>query len=62
VTLTWTNYDGVAHTVTDSALTPTFDSGNISQGTSYSLTLTIPGTYAYHCSIHPGMTGTIVVQ
>jgi plastocyanin len=63
VSLTWTNLDGVTHTVTtDTGVTPAFDSGAMGPGTSYSLTLTLPGTYAYHCSIHTGMKGTIVVQ
>jgi plastocyanin len=59
--LTWTNHDGATHTVTADGMTPAFDSGNISPGASYSLTLTLPGTYTYHCKIHLGMTGTIVV-
>jgi plastocyanin len=62
VTLTWTNSDGTAHTVTETAGSQAFDSGDIPSGSSYSLTLTLPGTYAYKCKIHAGMTGTIVVQ
>ncbi|MGD0725002.1 MAG: plastocyanin/azurin family copper-binding protein [Spirochaetia bacterium] len=61
-TLTWTNYDTTAHTVTETAVTPAFDSGSIAPGATYSLVLKVPGTYAYHCSIHASMTGTIVVQ
>jgi plastocyanin len=63
VSLTWTNYDSATHTVTtDSGVTPAFDSGNITPFISYSLVLTLPGTYAYHCSIHTSMRGTIIVQ
>ena len=63
VSLTWTNLDGVAHTVTaDTGVTPAFDSGAIAPGASSSLVLTLPGTYAYHCSIHTSMKGTIIVQ
>ena len=57
--VTVANNDGVAHTFTSTA----WDSGNIQPGTSY--TLTAPsqaGTYSFHCSIHPFMTGTLVVQ
>jgi plastocyanin len=61
-TLTWTNYDGTAHTVTETSGPEAFDSNDIAPGSSYSLMLTLPGTYAYKCTIHPGMTGKIVVQ
>jgi len=62
--VTWTNYDSVAHTVTsDSGVAPAFDSGSVGPGATYSLMLTLPpGTYGYHCNIHVGMTGKIVVQ
>ena len=63
ISLTWTNHDGVTHTVTtDTGVTPGFDSGNISPGASYRLLLTLPGTYTYHCAIHTSMKGTLIVQ
>lgn len=56
--VTWTNHDSFAHTVTSD--TGAFD-GNVAAGASYSYTFTKPGTFAYHCSIHPSMTATITV-
>jgi plastocyanin len=60
-TVTFTNLDGYAHTVT-------FDNTSISSIGSYSSgaqTVTMPtatGTYAYHCQIHGSMKGTVVVK
>lgn len=58
-TVTWTNNDGVPHTVTsdDGA----FDSGPIAPGESYTFTFADPGVYAYHCQIHPSMTARVLV-
>lgn len=55
----WGNADGTTHTVTsdDGAIS----SGNISPGGTFSHTFTTPGTYAYRCTIHPSMAGSIVV-
>ncbi len=57
-TVKWTNAGPSTHTVTSA----TFDSGNINapNGT-FSHTFATAGTYAYHCSIHPNMTGSITV-
>jgi plastocyanin len=61
-TVTWTNEDDVAHTVTPDAQTPNFQgSGSLSQGESYSFTFDEAGTYDYHCQPHPNMTATVVV-
>jgi len=57
-TVTWTNNDGVGHTATGSG----FDTGTISAGASKSVTFDSAGTFAYHCTIHPSMTGTVVVR
>jgi plastocyanin len=54
--VTWSNQDGMTHTVTFSDSTQT-----ISNGGSYTKKFDTPGTYAYHCSIHPSMTGTVEV-
>lgn len=40
---------------------PAFDSGNLASGDRFSWTPEAPGTYSYHCTYHPGMTGTITV-
>jgi plastocyanin len=58
--VTWTNHDGVAHTVT--ADNKAFSSGPITSGKSFSFTFTKAGTYSYACSIHTVMKGTIIVQ
>lgn len=59
-TVTWTNNDIAPHTVT-SDTGSVLDSGNLSLGQSFSMTFNTPGTYNYHCAIHPSMTGTVTV-
>ena len=58
--VTFTNQDGVAHTVTfdDGAC----DSGNIAGGASATIQVDAAGSYPFHCAIHPSMTGTIEVS
>jgi plastocyanin len=59
-TVKWKNLDGITHTVTsDNA---SWDSGNIAAGKTFKFTFTATGTFNYHCTIHPSMTGTIIVQ
>jgi plastocyanin len=58
-TVTWTNNDTATHTVT--ADDGSFDSGNIATGQTFSMTFNTPGTFTYHCAIHPNMTASIVV-
>ena len=58
-TVTWINDDTVAHTVI--ADDNSFASSNLQPGGSFSFRFTRPGTYAYHCSIHPSMHGSVVV-
>jgi len=64
-TVTWTNDDSAVHTVTSLSI-PTgaqaFNDGSLSPGATFSVTFTAPGTYQYHCSIHPWMTGTVIVK
>ncbi|MBV9444426.1 MAG: cupredoxin family copper-binding protein [Streptosporangiaceae bacterium] len=59
-TVHWKNGDAEAHTVTSDS--GAFDSPVLQPGASYSHTFTKPGTYSYHCTIHPFMTGKVVVS
>ena len=59
-TVTWTNNDSVAHTVTSN--TSIFDSGTINPGGTYSRAFAAVGVFPYKCTFHPSMTGTITVQ
>jgi plastocyanin len=57
--VTWTNTTAATpHTVTSD--TGAFDHG-LDPGVTFSFTFSQPGTYHYHCSIHPSMTATITV-
>ena len=63
-TVTWTNKDTVLHTATSgtpSGPTDLFDSGAFGGSDTFSFTFAEPGTYAYYCTIHPFMAGTITV-
>ena len=59
-TVHWTNRDSEAHTVTGD--TGAFNSPVLQPGAGYSFMFTKPGTYSYHCTIHPFMTGKVVVS
>jgi amicyanin len=59
-TVTWTNKDDIPHAI--AAVNKEFKSKALDTGDAYSFTFTTPGTYAYFCSLHPHMTGTIVVE
>jgi plastocyanin len=59
-TVTWINQDDDAHTVT--ADDGRFTSTGLDHGEPYSHPFTAPGTYAYHCALHPHMTARVVVQ
>jgi plastocyanin len=59
-TITWTNKDSTAHTVTSTS--NVFDSGHLNPGKTFSFTFAKAGTYAYMCTIHPFMTATVIVQ
>ena len=59
-TVQWKNLDGEPHTVV--GIEEPFRSGALDQNDSFSFKFSKPGTYRYACSIHPQMTGTIVVK
>jgi plastocyanin len=67
-TVTWTNKDSAAHTVTatdgkkglDNKLV--LDSGTINSGQKYAATFSTPGVYHYRCNFHSSMTGTVTVE
>ena len=58
--VTWKNRDDIPHTVvsTDGV----FKSRVLDTDETFSFTFDKPGTFPYFCSIHPKMTGTVVVQ
>jgi plastocyanin len=58
-TVTWTNDGPAPHTATSNA--KVWDSGRMAKGATFSHQFNTPGTFAYHCTIHPNMKGTIVV-
>ena len=59
-TVTWINEDDVPHTVASSS--KVFKSKALDTRDKFSFTFTTPGTYDYFCSLHPHMTGAVVVE
>ena len=59
-TVTWTNSDDIPHTVVSTE--GVFKSKVMDTDEKFSYTFTKAGTYPYFCSIHPKMTGKVVVQ
>ena len=60
--VSWTNEDATPHTVTaEGTGAPLFDSGPISPGDTFDNIFDMPGEFGYHCSIHPWMTGRVMV-
>lgn len=59
-TVTWTNRDDIPHTVVSTD--KVFKSKVLDTDEKFSFTFTKPGEYPYFCSIHPKMTGKVIVQ
>ena len=59
-TVRWTNDDSIPHTSTSN--TGLWSSGTLSAGDHFDFMFQTAGTFTYHCTIHPGMTGSVVVQ
>jgi plastocyanin len=59
-TVTWTNRDDIPHTVVSDD--KVFKSKVLDTDEKFSFMFMKPGTYGYFCSIHPKMTGKVVVQ
>lgn len=57
--VTWTNNDSASHIVTGQGR---ISSNELGQGDTYSKTFDAAGTYDYRCSIHPDMTGKVIVK
>ena len=57
--ITWTNSGTIAHTATASG--GQFDTGQLAPGQSNTVTLSTAGTFAYNCTPHPWMKGTVTV-
>jgi plastocyanin len=66
-TITWTNDDATIHTVTEGTPsgvggTPAFDSSIISPGATWEHTFDTAGEFDYYCTLHPFMTGKVIVK
>ncbi|NKB82325.1 MAG: hypothetical protein GKS05_10645 [Nitrospirales bacterium] len=65
-TIQWYNQSGMPHTITHDGCIRrgacAFESGPVSPGNHFTLAHLTPGTYSYHCSIHPFMRGRVIVK
>jgi plastocyanin len=59
-TVTWTNNDQISHNAT--SVDNAWASGTLTSGATGAVTFDTAGTFDYRCTIHPDMTGTVVVQ
>lgn len=65
-TVSWTNDDTAAHTVTSGVPSPgpdgVFDSSLFMAGTTFEHAFVLPGSFEYFCMVHPWMQGQIIVE
>lgn len=61
-TVVWANFDSAPHTVTSTDATGELDSQTLPIGAKYAHTFNTKGTYTYNCTLHPAMTGTVIVE
>jgi plastocyanin len=61
-TVAWINKDDIPHTVVSTDDSKTFKSKVLDTDEKFSFTFSKAGTYPYFCSIHPKMTGKVIVQ
>ena len=59
-TITWTNKDAITHHLISSP--SLFDGGDMGSGATFSYKFSDTGTFFYYCTIHPSMTGTVIVN
>jgi plastocyanin len=58
--IAWVNHDDIPHTVTDTQ--HRYSSAGLDTNDSFAHTFDAPGTYSYYCTLHPKMTGSIIVR
>ncbi len=58
--VTWTNEDSVKHNAASDE--SAFEGPLLSEGESYTFTFEVPGRYPYHCTPHPYMKATVIVE
>lgn len=58
--VTWTNEDAVPHSATDRGAR--WDTGTMGKGASKQVSFDTSGTFGYYCTVHPSMSGTVVVR
>jgi plastocyanin len=59
-TVEWQGKSGTHEVVNDAGSTVTFD-GLLDTGAKFDFVFSAPGTYHYHCAIHPSMVATVIV-
>jgi amicyanin len=61
-TVTWVNQDTAPHDVKTTSGPAAIHSPMLNKGDTWSFTFTAAGSYGYLCTVHPGMTGSLVVK